>query len=116
MGRYQVVAVWQAEQPKVPRGADLLTGVWPTGLRISLYDGRTLTVVADVTADDAESARALVTGRTVVAWEALCGSPLGAPASCAAMPLPGLPVPAGRPGAPERVRVHRPSGARVRAC
>ncbi len=93
---YQVVAVWRVEHPKVPQGADLFAAVWPRGLRASLFDGRSLTVVADVRADSPEDARALVAGRAVLAWQAVAGEPLGAPEQCRVVPRSApVGVPAG---------------------
>ena len=79
MSRFEVHAVWLVEGPKVVRGTGLLSGSWPSGLVLSHYDGRVLTVVAEVRARTEDDARALVAGRVVLAWQDRTGQPLGGP-------------------------------------
>lgn len=79
MSRFEVHAVWLVEGPKVLRGTGVLSGAWPRGLVLSHYDGRVLTVVAEVRAPTEDDARALVAGRVVLAWQDRTGQPLGAP-------------------------------------
>jgi len=99
MPGFVITSVFEVSAGRVPLGPAVLAQVWGRGHRFSYCDGRTLTLVAEITAGDARSAFEVILTRTESLWRT-CG--FGTLERTVTMRVQeavrNRPVPAGLPG------------------
>jgi hypothetical protein len=79
MPGFVIFSVFEVGEGRTPLGADVLGQAWGVGHRFSYCDGRTLTLVVELTAVDVAAAFESVLSRAELVWTTLGFAPLPPP-------------------------------------